>query len=42
MQKNQDRAKDLQENFKKLMKSLDEITEKNKSKNDTSVDDKEK
>ena len=42
MKKNKDRAKDLSENFNKLMKSVEDITEKNKTKNAIPVDDKEK
>ena len=42
MQKNEYKTIDNTRTFKKLMKSLHDIEEKNKAKNTISVDDKEK
>lgn len=42
MENKQHIEKDNLKVFKKLMKSIEDITEKNKAKNDTSVEDKEK
>ena len=36
------KQKNTPDSFKKLIKSIDDITEKNKTKNSISVDDKEK